>query len=189
MWFIPILFVLLSPGLFLTIPPAGKKVFMSGQTSVPAILVHALLFTVVLYGIKQMQIDSSKNVKEGFAPGAWENNDFGNLLAATAWFGGFGIFLLLTHPAMFFDSASNIAFGLLILGGGLLSWAGPTQTNWKDRPWRDKMLSGLFFLGAAMGAYMSGILQDDPENVIRAALPTIAFIISIILEGIAATNY
>lgn len=43
-----VLFILLSPGLLLTLPPVGKKVFMSGLTSVPAILVHAIVFYVVL---------------------------------------------------------------------------------------------------------------------------------------------
>ena len=38
------LFALLSPGLLLTIPAGSKGMFMSLQTSVPAILVHALIF-------------------------------------------------------------------------------------------------------------------------------------------------
>lgn len=43
-----LLFVLLSPGLLLTLPPVGKKVFASCKTSVAAILVHALVFAVLL---------------------------------------------------------------------------------------------------------------------------------------------
>jgi hypothetical protein len=43
-----VLFILLSPGLLLTLPPVGKKVFMSGQTSYAAVLVHALVFYFVL---------------------------------------------------------------------------------------------------------------------------------------------
>ena len=43
-----ILFVLLSPGLLLTIPPVGSKIFMSGKTSVLAILVHAVIFATLL---------------------------------------------------------------------------------------------------------------------------------------------
>ena len=43
-----VLFILLSPGLLLTLPPVGKKIFMSCQTSVAAILVHALVFAVAL---------------------------------------------------------------------------------------------------------------------------------------------
>ena len=39
-----ILFVLLSPGVLLTLPPLSKGVYMSGQTSVTAVIVHALVF-------------------------------------------------------------------------------------------------------------------------------------------------
>lgn len=46
------LFVLLSPGLLLTLPPVGKKMFMSGQTSVQSVLVHALVFGGLLYVLK-----------------------------------------------------------------------------------------------------------------------------------------
>ena len=42
-----ILFVLLSPGMLLTIPPASKGLFMSGQTTMAAVAVHALVFAVV----------------------------------------------------------------------------------------------------------------------------------------------
>jgi hypothetical protein len=50
-----LLFVLLSPGLFLTIP-AGKsgKVFRSGETSLESILVHALVFVVLYYVIRKL---------------------------------------------------------------------------------------------------------------------------------------
>lgn len=39
-----LLFILLSPGLLLTLPAGSKGVVMSGQTSLFAILVHAALF-------------------------------------------------------------------------------------------------------------------------------------------------
>ena len=39
-----ILFVLLSPGVLLTLPAGSKGVVMSGQTSMMAVLVHAVLF-------------------------------------------------------------------------------------------------------------------------------------------------
>lgn len=46
-WFLPtLLFVLLSPGVLLTLPPKGKGVWMSGQTSLIAVLVHAVVFAV-----------------------------------------------------------------------------------------------------------------------------------------------
>lgn len=49
-----ILFVLLSPGVLLTLPPVGKKIFMSGKTSVTAILVHAVVFGIALYFVKDL---------------------------------------------------------------------------------------------------------------------------------------
>ena len=46
-WFLPtLLFVVLSPGVLLTLPPKGKGVFMSGQTSLIAVAVHAVVFAL-----------------------------------------------------------------------------------------------------------------------------------------------
>jgi hypothetical protein len=42
-----VLFVLLTPGVLLTIPPASKGVFMSGQSSMLAVGVHTLVFALV----------------------------------------------------------------------------------------------------------------------------------------------
>jgi hypothetical protein len=42
-----ILFILLSPGILLTIPPGRKGVFMSGQSSVTAVGVHTVVFALV----------------------------------------------------------------------------------------------------------------------------------------------
>jgi len=43
-----VLFVLLSPGVLLTLPPVGSKIFMSGKTSLIAVLVHAVVFYLIL---------------------------------------------------------------------------------------------------------------------------------------------
>jgi hypothetical protein len=43
-----LLFILLSPGVLLTLPPIGGKIFMSGKTSLIAVLVHAVVFYVLL---------------------------------------------------------------------------------------------------------------------------------------------
>ena len=59
-----ILFLILSPGLFLTLPPVGKSIFMSGKTSVIAILVHAAVFAAVLYYSDRIPF---LNQLEGFA--------------------------------------------------------------------------------------------------------------------------
>ena len=47
------LFILLQPGLLLTLPAIGQRVFMSGKTSVTAVLVHALVFALIVYLLKR----------------------------------------------------------------------------------------------------------------------------------------
>ena len=47
LWLQVLLFVLLSPGVILTLPPVGSNIFFSGKTSVTAVLVHAVVFTLV----------------------------------------------------------------------------------------------------------------------------------------------
>tara|TARA_R110002074_G_scaffold8841_4_gene35788 strand:- start:1609 stop:1998 length:390 start_codon:yes stop_codon:yes gene_type:complete len=42
-----VLFMLLSPGMLLTIPPSSGGLFMSGQTSVASVLAHSVVFAVV----------------------------------------------------------------------------------------------------------------------------------------------
>jgi hypothetical protein len=42
-----VLFILLSPGLLLTLPPGSGGVFRSGQTSLIAVIAHAIVFAVV----------------------------------------------------------------------------------------------------------------------------------------------
>jgi hypothetical protein len=51
-----ILFFLLSPGVLLTLPPVGKKIWMSGQTSVISAFVHAIVFAGLLYILHQQDI-------------------------------------------------------------------------------------------------------------------------------------
>jgi hypothetical protein len=53
-----VLFFILSPGVLLTIPPRGRGLFLSGQTSIVASAVHAVVFMGVLYLLM--------NVAEGF---------------------------------------------------------------------------------------------------------------------------
>lgn len=43
-----LLFIILSPGILLTLPAGSKGVVMSGQTSAMAVLVHAVLFYILL---------------------------------------------------------------------------------------------------------------------------------------------
>jgi hypothetical protein len=45
--YITLLFVVLSPGLLLTIPPVGSNILMSGKTSLVSVAVHAAIFYLV----------------------------------------------------------------------------------------------------------------------------------------------
>ncbi len=48
-WFVlAALFFLLSPGVVLTLPPVGRDILFSGRTSVPAAIVHSLVFVLVV---------------------------------------------------------------------------------------------------------------------------------------------
>ena len=59
-----LLFILLSPGVLLTLPPIGGKIFMSGKTSLVAVLVHAVVFYLVLS--MRHQIPVINVILEGF---------------------------------------------------------------------------------------------------------------------------
>lgn len=50
--FYTLLFIVLSPGLLLTIPAMTRGLFMSRQTSVIAILVHAVVFYMLAYFLR-----------------------------------------------------------------------------------------------------------------------------------------
>jgi len=64
-----VLFFVLSPGVLLTLPPVGKKIWMSGQTSITSALVHAIVFVGILY-----LIQSNTTVMEGFKCGEKESS-------------------------------------------------------------------------------------------------------------------
>lgn len=76
-----LLFAALSPGMLLTLPPVGKKLFMSCKTSVLAIIVHAVVFAIVLKYLKpvlegyQIKTNNSKesfiNIDPRTTEGAW----------------------------------------------------------------------------------------------------------------------
>ena len=55
-----VLFVLLSPGVLLTLPPVGTQIWRSGKTSLMAVLVHAALFALIL-------VCCSSSSQEGFS--------------------------------------------------------------------------------------------------------------------------
>jgi len=46
---VAVLFFVLSPGVLLTLPPGSRGIFASGQTSIAATAVHALVFMVAVH--------------------------------------------------------------------------------------------------------------------------------------------
>jgi phosphotransferase system glucose/maltose/N-acetylglucosamine-specific IIC component len=48
-----LLFIILSPGLLLTIPPLSGGLLKSGQTSVPSVMVHAVVFALVYHLLRK----------------------------------------------------------------------------------------------------------------------------------------
>jgi hypothetical protein len=51
------LFFLLSPGVVLTLPPSSKGLFFSGQTSVAAAIVHALVFVLAVHYLSRYVLE------------------------------------------------------------------------------------------------------------------------------------
>ena len=47
-----ILFILLTPGVILTLPPNGGPVFFSGRTGVVQVLVHTVVFTITFASLR-----------------------------------------------------------------------------------------------------------------------------------------
>lgn len=66
-----LLFVLLSPGVLLTLPPVGGKIFMSGKTSLLAVAVHAVVFYVLLSMRRQIPVVNM--IFEGFTGAAGDD--------------------------------------------------------------------------------------------------------------------
>ena len=79
-----LLFVLLSPGVLLTLPPVGKTVLASGKMSLVAVLVHALVFGVALYLLKQSSYAASFEGFQAMPPlPTWLQSQANNLKAYT----------------------------------------------------------------------------------------------------------
>ena len=47
-----LLFVLLTPGVILTLPPDGGSIFFSGQTGIVPILVHTAVFSILFASLR-----------------------------------------------------------------------------------------------------------------------------------------
>ena len=111
------LFALLSPGILLTLPPVGKKIFMSGQTSTVAVLVHAAVFAGILYALKMNMPSVKQPVTEGFAQD-WNNPNWRNLQMATAFFGTLSLTSMLTFLIMSYggDNSTTISISISICG-------------------------------------------------------------------------
>lgn len=73
LWLATLLFIALSPGVLLTLPPVGGKIFMSGKTSLIAVLVHAVVFFVLLSFRRQIPVINV--IFEGFEEPATEEEE------------------------------------------------------------------------------------------------------------------
>jgi hypothetical protein len=62
------LFVALSPGVLLTIPPGKGPLFVSGKTSLVAVFVHAVVFYLALYFLTSMNIEGMENQEKKEPP-------------------------------------------------------------------------------------------------------------------------
>ena len=49
-----LLFILLTPGMVLTLPPVGSKIFFSGRTGIGPVVVHTFVFALVWAVIRYM---------------------------------------------------------------------------------------------------------------------------------------
>ena len=47
-----LLFILLTPGVLLTLPPSGGPVFLSGQTGLVPVLVHTVVFSILFASLR-----------------------------------------------------------------------------------------------------------------------------------------
>jgi hypothetical protein len=93
------LFAALQPGMLLTLPPVGKKIFASCQTSPESVLVHAVVFAIALsllkYSAEAFQ-NKEMETKEGFRLGLnLDNGDWSKkvILLFVGWLIGL-IFML-----------------------------------------------------------------------------------------------
>ncbi len=78
--YLALLFFVLSPGVLLTLPPVGKKIWMSGQTSCMAAFVHAIVFVGVLWLIREYHVvEMFAGKKKGGNPFTKEDRPNSNL--------------------------------------------------------------------------------------------------------------
>jgi hypothetical protein len=49
-----LLFILLTPGVLLTLPPSGGPVFLSGQTGLVPVLVHTVVFSILFASLRSV---------------------------------------------------------------------------------------------------------------------------------------
>jgi hypothetical protein len=115
------LFALLQPGLLLTLPPVGKKLFMSGQTSVVSVLVHAVVFGAALYflgkaaeGFKGYKKEGM--TKEGFNIGLGDGKTTESLkyiLLFSGWIVAFLMWMLHLSGVLNITSDTPYAFTII----------------------------------------------------------------------------
>jgi NADH:ubiquinone oxidoreductase subunit 3 (subunit A) len=65
---VAVLFFVLSPGVLLTLPPGSRGIFTSGQTSLAAAAVHALVFMVAVHFLYIYVIKPAEHFTSPSAP-------------------------------------------------------------------------------------------------------------------------
>ena len=127
MLFLTLLFILLSPGFLLTIPPVGKKVFMSGQTSTTSIFVHALVFTGVLYALDSLK--NSKVAQEGFkvnwSDETWQRSQFTAAVLSSL---AIGLFIGGWMKGQYEQAGLQIAIVCILLTAGIQIYLSRSNT-------------------------------------------------------------
>ena len=48
-----ILFIILAPGLILSIPPTSNGLFATGEVNISSVIVHAIVFAVIYYFLRE----------------------------------------------------------------------------------------------------------------------------------------
>jgi hypothetical protein len=79
-----VLFALLSPGGLLTLPPGGRGVFVSGQTSVAAVLVHTLLFLLGLHAVAVLERWARRAHRHARERWHWRREGFGTFASSAS---------------------------------------------------------------------------------------------------------
>jgi len=116
MWLLIALFIVLQPGLFVTFPPVGKKLFGSGKSNLTSILVHAVIFVLVA---QWFQV----GVTEGFQAVSCPAGQYADTGGAAQFYSPYGVAVDSTGNVYVADSG-NQRIRKVTPGGVVITLAG-----------------------------------------------------------------